>query len=233
MPETQQGDESKATNMIRGNANDTHQRLDGGVLSVAAEACIEKGNYEEAESLYLQAIAERETNYGPNHRRLVPLLNSLSNMYCDTGRFGEAERTFNRALDILQANPKDSKAREIEVLTNYGRMLRKAGRNVEAEHVDACCEAVKVEEDQAPLLLKLARGLTPSTSIDVRDFGKWLDQTAGSPSGSMPPQAVLKSLSEQISSPAKPKGFVLNWRISLLVMLLLAWAVWIFSFFFF
>lgn len=211
------------------NANDTHPRLDrGSVLCAAAEDCLQKGNPEEAESLFVQALATREQLFGKVHRKLVPVLNSLALLYTQSGRFSEAERTYNRALDTLEACPKDSKVREIEVLTNFGAMLRQAGRNLEAEHVEQCCEAVKREEDQAPLLLKLARGLTPSTSIDVRDFGKWLDQAAATNSGvDLKSSPSLKVLSAQVGTVSAPKPKAVSWRIAMIVALLVGWVIWL------
>lgn len=228
-PDMDSGVELALTGGARRPGDDTQGHDRGGVLSIAAEACIEKGNFDEAESLYLQAIAAREKSYGMVHRKLVPLLNSLAKLYTTTSKYAEAERIFNRALDILQSCPKESKAREIETLTNFSAMLRKAGRTLEAEHVESCCETAKREEDQAPLLVKLARGLTPSTSIDVRDFGKWLDEAAAAQPGTDGTSAAqLKVLSEQIQVSHRPsQKKPLNWRLPLLGLLVLAWILWL------
>jgi len=57
------------------------------------------GQYEEAESQYLKALWISETAFGLNHPKTAAVLNNLSVVYDRQGRFKEAKRTQELALE--------------------------------------------------------------------------------------------------------------------------------------
>jgi serine/threonine-protein kinase len=63
-----------------------------------------QGRYEEAETLYRQALESRERAFGPEHVDLVPLLRQLSGMARIRSDLAEVEALNRRALTILESN---------------------------------------------------------------------------------------------------------------------------------
>lgn len=72
-------------------------------LSQAAEGCRMKGQYQQAEPLYRQALALAEHFFGSNHLEVAGILNNLGVLFKYTGRFTEAERLYQRALAIMES----------------------------------------------------------------------------------------------------------------------------------
>lgn len=67
-----------------------------GLLSYAQEF------YEEAESLFLQALAIREKKLGREHVGVATILDNLAETYQAQGRYAEAEPLYKRALGIRE-----------------------------------------------------------------------------------------------------------------------------------
>jgi hypothetical protein len=62
-------------------------------------------NYEQAERLYIQALAAAESaarTQGGEHSEFEKLLNNLANVYHRLGKFTEAESLYSRSLEIVQ-----------------------------------------------------------------------------------------------------------------------------------
>ena len=92
------------------------------VLGTLGTLYSRQGRYDEAERLYLQAIADLEAN-SPDEPYLGLLTAELARVYRDTGRPEAAETTLRRAVELMEANwrPDDrdyfAAAAELEVLT--------------------------------------------------------------------------------------------------------------------
>src|SRR5262245_39945741 len=71
-------------------------------LSRLAEVYCTRGQYQNAESLYHQALSFAETTCGPEHIEVSTILNNLAVLYKYTGNFDEAELLYRRALAIVQ-----------------------------------------------------------------------------------------------------------------------------------
>ena len=52
-----------------------------------------KGNYDQAERLYQQALRIIEKGLGPDHPKLVAILSSLAKLHAAKGEFGEVCRS--------------------------------------------------------------------------------------------------------------------------------------------
>jgi hypothetical protein len=66
-----------------------------------------QSRFPEAESTFLQALAIRETLYGPNAESLLNTLDSLTRVYTEEGEDREAAATSRRAASISAiSNPR-------------------------------------------------------------------------------------------------------------------------------
>jgi len=64
-----------------------------------------QGFYEEAESLFLQALAMREKKLGSEHAGVATILSNLAETYQAQGRYIKVERLYKRALAIREKDP--------------------------------------------------------------------------------------------------------------------------------
>jgi tetratricopeptide (TPR) repeat protein len=72
------------------------------VLSSVAMVRHKKGRYDQAESLYQQALKIRERELGPDDLKVATTLNNLAVLYLDRGRYLEAESLCSRSLAIVE-----------------------------------------------------------------------------------------------------------------------------------
>jgi tetratricopeptide (TPR) repeat protein len=61
-----------------------------------------QGKYEQAEPLYVRALAICEQQLGPAHPLIATSLNELANLYCAQGNIIEAGPLYERALHIRE-----------------------------------------------------------------------------------------------------------------------------------
>src|SRR5437762_11708772 len=61
----------------------------------------ERGEYDNAEPLYLQALELAEPAFGPEHEVVSTVCHNLAVLHKYTGKFDEAERLYRRALPII------------------------------------------------------------------------------------------------------------------------------------
>jgi tetratricopeptide (TPR) repeat protein len=208
------GELKTATSSIQAAIVEIKEKLKGGdvaqVLSQHAWTCYEKKEYEEAAELLEQAVKSREEALGNEHRRLIPLLNSLGMVYAELKRFDDAANTFVRGLQIAEANPRPSKMREIEVLENFQRMLVKAGRIDEAQQVMVLLESARQSESHIPAAMQLARHLTSTNAIQAIRF---TDVDSG----------MIRAQRAMAPQPGRP----FPWPIALVVAILAAVLLWL------
>ena len=74
------------------------------VITNLAELCRRKGDLARAESLHLEAIADKERELGPTHASLVISLNDLALVLRDLKRFDDAVPPLERALGLARQN---------------------------------------------------------------------------------------------------------------------------------
>lgn len=82
-------------------STDTSKKVGESYLRLA-ESYYEHGNYFEAEILYSKVLRLHEKSVGDKDPVLVNDLNSLSNVLCQQGKFGEAKEHLIRAIDIME-----------------------------------------------------------------------------------------------------------------------------------
>jgi tetratricopeptide (TPR) repeat protein len=61
-----------------------------------------QGRYEEAEPLYLDALAMKKRLLGEAHPAVATSLNNLAGLYRSQGRYGEAEPLYLKAIEVTQ-----------------------------------------------------------------------------------------------------------------------------------
>jgi tetratricopeptide (TPR) repeat protein len=92
----------------------------------------QRGLYEQAEALLIQASAMKETLFGAEYHEIVPILNALARVYNKQGRYPQAEPILLRALTL--GEKESGMEPEIgESLNILGRTYHKQGRYTEAE----------------------------------------------------------------------------------------------------
>jgi hypothetical protein len=82
---------------------------------------------------------------GMEDRTRGVILHNVARSYVDQGRYGEAERLYRDSLTILEAGS----SRDVEswrlrtVLSNYADLLRRTGREAEAQALERRAAAIK------------------------------------------------------------------------------------------
>ena len=92
-----------------------------------------QGRYDEAESLYLQAMALREKVLGSGHPEMAVDLNDIALLYHEQGRLREAEPLYLRALEIRQQSSQPLEAANVEL--NLQTLYHSSGRQIDKEHI--------------------------------------------------------------------------------------------------
>ncbi len=95
-----------------------------------------RGRIDEAEAALQRSLAMRERALGRDHPRTSYACRDLAVFYHNTGRNKEAEELYKRAISILEKElPEGSAIRAC--LKYYAALLRKVGRDTEAERIDS------------------------------------------------------------------------------------------------
>ena len=104
-------------------------------LLTDANKAKKKGNFNEAEMLYLEALERLETAAGPVHPRLAAVLLRLGDFYSTQIRLDDAERIYRRALSIYEhAFGKDNL--DVAIALQYlSEILDAQGRNAESAEI--------------------------------------------------------------------------------------------------
>ena len=138
------------------------------LLNDLAELLQDSGCYTEAEPLYRQALAIRETVLGPEHCDVAGGLNNLAMLLRATGRYAQAEPVYRRALAIYEAALGAQHPDVAASLNNLAVLLRATGRYAEAEPLYrralAISEtALRPEHPQTAAILDNLAGLLDAT----------------------------------------------------------------------
>ena len=92
-----------------------------------------RGQYAEAEPLYLRAIEIRRVVLGEGHPLYAESLNNLAALYQAMGRHDQAEPLFRRAVEIYRTTAGEGHPDYATALNNLAELYRGAGRHGEAE----------------------------------------------------------------------------------------------------
>ncbi len=96
-----------------------------------------EGNMEEAQRLFLQALAMVEQRWGTDHPILVRILSNLASLEYRTGRHEEAGQRLRRALDIAERRLGPEHPSYAALLANYAAFLRREGDKSRAKVLQA------------------------------------------------------------------------------------------------
>jgi tetratricopeptide (TPR) repeat protein len=96
-----------------------------------------EGNMEEAQRLFLQALAMIEQRWGTDHPILVRILSNLASLEYRTGHREEAGQTLRRALDIAERRLGPEHPSYAALLANYAGFLRQEGDKSRAKVLEA------------------------------------------------------------------------------------------------
>jgi tetratricopeptide (TPR) repeat protein len=100
-----------------------------------------QGKPADAEAHFKLAIAEAE-KLDPKDPKLPASLNNLANCLRMQGKYAEAETHYKRALEVKQKAVGPLHSDLIGIYENYAKMLRAAGREAEANKMDAHARAI-------------------------------------------------------------------------------------------
>ncbi len=106
-------------------------------LNNLAEIYRVQARYAEAEPYLKRSLANAEKIYGPEHSGVAANLNNLAANYRVRGMYTEAEPLSKRALDIWEKTLGPENPLVLFALESYVDLLRKTGRDDEAESYEA------------------------------------------------------------------------------------------------
>jgi tetratricopeptide (TPR) repeat protein len=122
----------------------TTDRLTGGFMAYVsqesicktlitdANKAIKKGEFDQAERLYREALQRLENATGPVHPRIASVLLRLGDFYSTQQKYGEAEVQFRRAMGIYQETFGDENLDIAICLQHLSDVLEAQGRGEEA-----------------------------------------------------------------------------------------------------
>ena len=88
--------------------------------------------FDEAEKLFLQAVAIDEKAYGANHTEVAIDLNNLAWLYAQQGKYAKAEELILRALAIRETTYGSTHPEVAESLDDLASLMEEMGR-IDAE----------------------------------------------------------------------------------------------------
>ncbi len=103
------------------------------LLEQAATFLKEYAYYNFAEEVYLQTLALREANAGPEHPDTARTLNGLAHLYYTRGRYARAEPLYLRVLAILEKGLYAAHLDIANTLNNLARLYYAQGKYLQAE----------------------------------------------------------------------------------------------------
>lgn len=92
-----------------------------------------QGRYEEALALLLHAVRLYEQTFGPEHPKLLVVLNNLANFYWEQDKYAEAKPVYLRALHLSEQTQGSDASHVATVLFNLGEVCREQEQYEEAE----------------------------------------------------------------------------------------------------
>lgn len=140
-------------------------------LNNLAEVHRLQGSLEQAESLYLRAIALDEQALAPDSPELATSLNNLALVYRAQDRLGEAERLYERSLSILQSAHGPYHPKVAKSLNNLAVLYEAQGRIRDARTLLDRAVAVSQETLGAehPTTMTLTENLASMETADDSD----------------------------------------------------------------
>jgi tetratricopeptide (TPR) repeat protein len=102
---------------------------------VQSTAARQAGDYERAEALLVDALADAETEFGAADARVATTLNALASLYEGTGRASAAESLYVRSLAIIEAALGPGHLEVATTLNALGTLYLAEGRFAEAEPI--------------------------------------------------------------------------------------------------
>ena len=119
--------------------------------------------YDEAESMFLQALAAEEAAFGANSPRTVPTRVELAQFTFDIGRYQKATNYFEKAFevggDILGRTDRRGYAR---LLDDYSVALERSGNNTAAAEVQSKARTLRAgAQSSGPSLVNAGADYVP------------------------------------------------------------------------
>lgn len=93
------------------------------------------GRYENAMTLYMQALERNKKIFGDDYRGNVSLLNNISSLYQKTGNYKEAEPMFLKALALSKKSFGKDDPNTVTILNNLGALYDDMGNYDKAESI--------------------------------------------------------------------------------------------------
>lgn len=162
----------KAFEHVRSEGGTSSLRLGDETVDELSLAAVEEmailrqqaGRFEEAETLYLEALAGHEALLGREHPETLQVLARLAVVYRYTERWHEAERIHREALAVNRVHYGDEDPRTLYAISRFAAFYLGWGRNEQAEAL--------LREGLAPSREVLGEQ-HPATLININNLG-WL-----------------------------------------------------------
>ncbi|MCJ1430387.1 hypothetical protein MMC29_008305 [Sticta canariensis] len=131
---------------------------------------IHQGKPEEAEEIYLRALAGQEKAWGPEHPSTLDTINDLGFVYLDRGKMDEAEEMYRRALAGRENALGPDHPSTLDTIHNVGVLYKDQGKLDEAEemHLRALAGTEKALGPEHQLTLETINNL----GVLYKDQGK-------------------------------------------------------------
>jgi tetratricopeptide (TPR) repeat protein len=139
----------------------TNHPLYGVAIMLQAKAQGAQGRYNEAEALYVRALALLN---GPkvDPSLIVNALDGLGGVYKEQGKYAEAEQSYKRAVTIVEKSAGPTSPEMAVIVNNLGIVVKQQGRFGEAEQLYR--RALAIEEK--------TRGVAdPHIALTLRNLG--------------------------------------------------------------
>ena len=147
-----------------------------------------RGRPDQAEDLYQRALQIREKVYGPRHPAVKQSIFNLAEFYQLLGSYKKADPLYQRLVSLTEDTSKVSENAQLtEALDRYACLMRKTGRRVEAEQLEA-----RAYGPPKP-------GNVPSAQADDNEKGVLNGTALSLPKPSYPPDARAAGVSGTVS----------------------------------
>jgi tetratricopeptide (TPR) repeat protein/transcriptional regulator with XRE-family HTH domain len=135
-----------------------------------------RGQYREAEPLYLRALQIQEHALGATHPAVASTLNGLANLYWRQGKYAEAEPLHLRALQIREQALGPIHPEVANPLNSLATLYRGQGKYAEAEPL--CQRALQIREQTLGATHPAVAHSLNNLALLYRDQGKYGESEA-------------------------------------------------------
>jgi hypothetical protein len=106
---------------------------------------VREGKFHEAAQQYQKSEAIREKQFGPDKPSVAQSVGDVAMCYALQGQYDRAEPLYKRMITILELNNFQEKPEMVAALENYSLVLKKIGREAEANAASKRAQEIKTK----------------------------------------------------------------------------------------